>query len=275
MVSSGVGSERTAARRRIEPSVGLAVAVVLVYIAVVNGMQVTTGIKYQDWFDTAHNAVRTAVIPLAVANVLLLGFVLWARWDIFWRDPERLPLSVLAKVVLGLFGATALIRLVWLDWADVPGDLLLAILATGVLVGLAEELVFRGVVLRCLRTHRRPESSAALWTAVGFGLFHLPNIFLGTGLAGLSQVALAAISGYALYLFRRWHGLIWMAMVAHGVWDIAAFLSDNYSAGTASSALTFALNMLFVVACLAAVIRSLRVDRDFTVTPEGVVPVGH
>ncbi len=192
MVTSNVGSERTTTHRRIEPSVGVAVAVVLAYMVVVNAIQVTAGIDYQDWFDTAHNAVRTAVIPLAVANVLLLGFVAWARWDIFWRDPERLPMSGLAKAILALFGLTVLARLAWLDWADVPGDLLLALLATGVLVGLAEELVFRGVVLRCLRTGNRPESWAALWTALGFGLFHLPNVFMGTGLAGLSQIVLAA-----------------------------------------------------------------------------------
>ena len=116
-----------------------------------------------------------------------------------------------------LFAATVVVRLVGLDWADVPG----------VLVGLAEELVFRGIVLRCLRTGNRPESSAALWTALGFGLFHLPNIFMGTGLSGLSQIVLAAISGYALYLFRRWQGALWMAMVAHGTWDISAFLAGD------------------------------------------------
>ena len=251
---------------------GVAVAAVLAYMVVVNGIQVSSGIDYQDWFDTAGNAVRTAVIPLAVGNVLLLAFVWWARWDIFWRDPERLPMSRLATAVIVLFAATVVVRLVGLDWADVPGDLLLAILATGVLVGLAEELVFRGVVLRCLRTGDRPESSAALWTALGFGLFHLPNIFMGTGLSGLSQIVLAAISGYALYLFRRWHGLLWVAMVAHGTWDISAFLVGDYGKDVAAGA-ALALNLVLAVACVVALIRSLRRDRDFAVRPEGVVPV--
>jgi len=119
----------------------------------------------------------------------VLAFVWWARWDILWRDPERLPMPRLARVVIGLFAATVVVRLVGPDWADVPGDLLLAILATGVLVGLAEELVFRGIVLRCLRTGNRPESTVALWTALAFGLFHLPNVVMGTGAAGLSQIS--------------------------------------------------------------------------------------
>jgi membrane protease YdiL (CAAX protease family) len=267
----GAGRRR-ASRQRIEPSVGVAVAVVLAYMVVVNSIQVSSGIDYQDWFDTAGNAVRTAVVPLAVGNVLLLAFVWWARWDIFWRDPERLPMSRLGSVIIGLFVATVVVRLAAITWTDVPGDLLLAVLATGVLVGLAEELVFRGVVLRCLRTGDRPESSAALWTAVGFGLFHLPNIFMGTGLAGLSQIVLAALTGYALYLFRRWHGVIWMAMVAHGIWDISAFLVGDYGRDVPAAA-ALALSFVVALACLVALVRSLRTDRGFTVTPRGVVPM--
>ena len=261
-----------AARRRIEPSLVVALVVVLAYMVVVTGLQVTSGIDYQDWFDTAGNAVRTAVLPLAVANVLLLAFVAWARWDIFWRDPERLPMSWLARAIVVTFVVTVLVRLLGLDWADVPGDLLLAVLATGVLVGLAEELVFRGVVLRCLRTDRRPESSAALWTAVGFGLFHLPNVFMGTGLPGLGQVVLAAVTGYALYVFRRWQGALWVAMVAHGTWDISTFLSGSYS-GAAATGVAFAVNAVLVVLCVVALVRSLRLDRGFTVTPAGVLPL--
>ena len=216
--------------------------------------------------------MRTAVVPLAVGNVLLLAFVWWARWDIFWRDPERLPMPRLGIVIVGLFVATVVVRLAGLTWADVPGDLLLAILATGVLVGLAEELLFRGIVLRCLRTGDRPESSAALWTALGFGLFHLPNIFMGTGAAGLSQIVLAALTGYALYLFRRWQGLLVVAMVAHGTWDISAFLVGDYGKDAAAGA-ALALNLVLAAACVVALVRSLRSDRDFAVRPEGIVPV--
>lgn len=272
VMATGKVASEVSKRPRIEPSVRVGIVVVLVYMAVVNGIQISTGIDYNNWFDTAHNAVRAAIIPLAVANVLLFAFVLWARWDIFWRDPERLPMSRLAKAIIALFGLTVLARLVSMDWPNVPGDLLLAILATGVLVGLAEELLFRGTVLRCLRTAGRPESLAAFWTAVAFGLFHLPNIFLGTGLTGLWQITLAAITGYALYLFRRWQGFIWMAMAAHGLWDISAFLTDNY-ASSVGSLLGLALNVVLALVCLAALIRSLRTDRGFMVTPAGVVPV--
>ena len=101
-------------------------------------------------------------------------------------------------------------------------------------MGLAEELVFRGIVLRCLRTGNRPESTVALWTALAFGLFHLPNVFMGTGAAGLSQN-----SG------------------SYGT-DVGVFLG-------------FALNFVVAVAWVGALVRSRR--SDFTVTSGGVVPV--
>ena len=55
----------------------------------------------------------------------------------------------------------------------------------------------------------------------------------------------------------------------------AAGLSQNSgSYGTDVGVfLGFALNFVVAVACVAALVRSLRSDRDFTVTPGGVVPV--
>ena len=244
-------------RRRIEPSVGVAVAAGATHLVVVSSMQVTSGVDYQDWFDTAGNAVRSAVIPLVLVTVLLVAFVAWVRWDLLWRDPERLPMSRLAHVTLVLFALTVVARLAGMSWSDVPVDLLLAALATGVLVGLAEELLFRGIVLRCLRTDDRPESSAALWTAVGFGLFHLPNIFFGTGLFGLSQIPGGRGHGLRAVPLPPLAGpLSWVAMVAHGCWDAPTFLSANYGSDL-GNLLGFALNVLVGAASILALVRSL------------------
>ncbi len=124
------------------------------------------------------------------------------------------------------------VRLVGIEWALVPGRLLLAIVAAGVLVGFAEEMMFRGIFLRGMRTGGRSESRAMLWTTLAFGALHLPNVFLGTGVAGLAQVPLAALTGVTLYLFRRGFAAIVPAMVAHGLWDISAFLDLNHGRAT-------------------------------------------
>lgn len=122
-----------------------------------------------------------------------------------------------------------MLRLAGVRWHEVPLDLLLPVVASGVLVGFAEETTFRGLFLRGLREGGRPESQAALWTSLCFGLFHLPNVLMGTGIVGLAQVVLAATSGAVLYAIRRQSGALWPAMLAHGTWDIAAFFSGQHA----------------------------------------------
>ena len=263
----------TDTRYRVQPSVGVGIGVALAYMVVCFGIQASSGIDYEDWFLTADNAYRAAVLPLAVCSVLLIAFLAWARWDIVWRDPGRLAMSGLMKAVLIMFAVAIVVRVVGIDWGEVPGDLLLAVILSSVLVGFAEEILFRGVFLRCMRTRGRAEGMAALWTAVGFGLFHLPNIFIGTGAKGLGQILLAGLSGGALYLFRRNFAFIVPAMIAHGLWDFSSFLDLNYGA-TATTALSFLLTAAIAVAVLVILIKLARHEHD-VVTPQGIVGVGH
>lgn len=51
--------------------------------------------------------------------------------------------------------------------------------------------------------------------------------FLGTGLAGITQVLLAGLSGIALYYFRVAFGAIVVGMVMHGLFDVTTFLSTG------------------------------------------------
>jgi membrane protease YdiL (CAAX protease family) len=115
-------------------------------------------------------------------------------------------------VVLGI-----VIRTTGVEWDRLPNDLILAIVLAGILVGYAEEILFRGIVLRSLRTEGRSEAHAAIFTTIGFGLMHLLNIAGGAPVIGtFGQVALAAISGFAFYLIRRGTTLIiWARALGH------------------------------------------------------------
>jgi membrane protease YdiL (CAAX protease family) len=213
--------------------------------------------------------VRAAVIPLAVGSVLLIAFLAYARWDIVWRDPERLRTTTAMKIAMGLFIVLVVIRLVGVDYASAGVALVLVVVLTGVLVGFAEEALFRGIFLRCMRTGGRTEAHAALWTAVAFGLFHLPNLIVGSGIGQLAQVVLAGISGVTLYLFRRNRGLILVAMIAHGIWDISTFLSGSHGADWAAL-LSFAIFPIGVIAAVVALVSVWRTDRHTVVTPAGI-----
>jgi len=186
-----------------------------------------------------------------------------------WRDPERLKTTTAMKVAMVLFVVLIVIRLVGIEYGAAGLNLLLVVLLSGILVGFAEEALFRGIFLRSLRTGGRTEATAALWTAIAFGLFHLPNIIVGAGLAQLAQIVLAAISGVTLYLFRRNRGLILIAMIAHGIWDTSTFLSGSHGAQWAGL-LSFAIYPIGVIAAIVALVSVLRTDRHTVVTPAGI-----
>lgn len=105
-----------------------------------------------------------------------------------------------------------------------PGYLLWTL--TLVLVGFNEELISRGVVLSRLREVYRPVWAVAL-TAVLFGLQHLSAFALTSRAAGdiLGNVALSAVSGFALAAFHWRYRWIWPLIVVHATADLTTLLA--------------------------------------------------
>lgn len=260
--------ERTPTTRgmRIRPSVWVGIAAWFLYSGIAAAIQLQAGIPYSEWFRTGDSALRTAVIPLAVGSVLLLAFVLWSRWDHVWSDPIRLKTTGIMKLSMVAWVAMVALRLIGVTWGSVPPALLLAIVASGVGVGFAEELLFRGIFLRSLREGGRSEAVAAIWTGVCFGLFHIINVFMGMGWLGLIQVVLAALSGILLYAFRRHYSLLWPAMIAHGMWDISTFVAGGYATPWLKNISTAAQGV-FVVLGILVYVSIYRNDRQTVVIP--------
>jgi len=180
------------------------------------------------------------------------------------------PLMWIAPVVMVVL---MLIRLVAKLSTPPSMDLLFAILLAGVGVGLAEELMFRGIVLRSLRTNGRSEAWAMLLTSVWFGAMHIVNALLGTPLwQAMFQATIAGISGMTLYQFRRRTGLIVPGMVIHGLWDISTFLPPGGAADFLQNLDLASLVIMFIVGIVSGV-AVFRHDRQITMTPTGPVPI--
>lgn len=236
---------------RFSPSVAIGTLCLIAYITVFYGIAQASGIDYGNWFANANNAIHSALIPLVAGSLLLIAFLVLSRWTAVWRDPVRLPTNRLHATLMALFVGAIVLRLVFIQWGDVPVDFLLVVIAVGIGVGFAEEMALRGIFLRGMRTNGRSEGNAVLWTCIAFGLLHIPNIFLGTGLLGIAQLLLAGLTGFVLYLFRRRYAWIFPAMIAHGIWDISLFLSGNYLSPTINTitiALSFAIQALAIIA---------------------------
>ena len=256
---------------RIAPSVPVALGLIVAYSVVFTLVAASSGIPYAEWFATGASAFRTAVLPLLCGAVLIVAFLLLARWDFVFRDPERLSMRPVYRVAVAVFVLGIVLHLVFVSWSRLTPGLLAAILAAGVLVGFCEETLFRGVLLRSLRNGTRSEALCVVLSSAAFGLFHLSNLINGSSLsATLTQVGLAAASGVILYLFRRTRGLLVVGMVAHGAWDISLFLPGG-GGGWVGSLLGFALLIIVPALAVVAVIVSMLRDRRIVVTPTGII----
>jgi membrane protease YdiL (CAAX protease family) len=255
------------ARWRIAPSVPVAFGVFVVYAVVFVGVAGSSSIPYDSWFDTAANIWRAAVLPLAAASAVLVLFLLWARWDFVFRDPERLPMSGVLTALLVIYLLMIVTQFALVRWSDV-GDKLLPILTAGLLVGFAEETLFRGIILRSLRTRMRPEAWVMLIVSAWFGAFHLTNIITGVNpISGVLQAFIATAGGVFFYLFRRFRGLLVVPMVVHALWDTSLFLPQP----TGSLAnVGRAFLAIEIIGALVAIVILVRRERSITVTRDGV-----
>ncbi|WP_068203345.1 CPBP family intramembrane glutamic endopeptidase [Isoptericola dokdonensis] len=245
----------------MRPSVPVAAVVFAVYCVIVISLMQTSGIGYEHFFDTAADTVRAAVLPLAAGAVWLVAFLVWARWDHVFRDARRLPLRWGYWVLPVLMVLVALLHLVGVDWGAFAPEHLLAVLTASVLVGFTEETLFRGIVLRSLRQGDRSEGTAALWTTLWFGAFHVTNLLLGEPGAVL-QVVFAALGGVAFYLLRRGTGVLIAAMALHGLWDFSTFLSGVHAVdGVATDAASFLTSFVYVAALVTLVVLVVRERR--------------
>lgn len=130
-----------------------------------------------------------------------------------WLAPLAVPLAI---GLWSLAGAVA---------AAPPGrrGLLLAVAATTALVGLSEELMFRGVLLRgAWRGHGLYR--AMLESAVGFMLLHAVNVLGGSPPAAVAGQLLATfLFGLALAPVAIRLGSLWPIASWHALWDFSLF----------------------------------------------------
>jgi len=210
--------------RRTLPLPALAglVIVYLVLLAVVHRVATASvdGLDYGS-FPDGGVVLRAVVIPVGLSVVLcavviqLLGW--WApvlggdapvqRWI------RIVPILLVAAIVLGIDYGTL---------ADKGIGFTLVLLSGAALIGLGEELMFRGIVVVALRDAGHRESRVTLWSAVAFGAAHTVNFFVDGG-GHVLQIATTLVMGWFLYLVRRLTGGLLVPVVIHALWDFGLF----------------------------------------------------
>lgn len=91
-------------------------------------------------------------------------------------------------------------------------------------VGLSEELMFRGVLLQALRANVGLWP-AILWSSLLFGSVHAVNVVVTGELAmALLQAMTATLSAFLFVAIRLRTGSLLPAIAVHGLWDFGIFL---------------------------------------------------
>lgn len=224
-MSTSTADTGVASRARVRVGVPAATVVFVVYCIIFIGLLKQSGTPYADMLDSADSTLQGPVRSLAAGSVWLVVFLLWARWDHVFTDWRRLRMGFWLWLPAGLMVVAFAMQFAGVAWGEFTGAHLMWIVVAAVLVGFAEETLFRGIILRALREGGRHEGVVVLVSSLWFGWFHLTNLVVGSPLAAvIQQCVIASMAGVALYLWRRGPGLLVAGMVIHGLWDLSSFL---------------------------------------------------
>ncbi|MFE2110941.1 CPBP family intramembrane glutamic endopeptidase [Kitasatospora sp. NPDC059463] len=197
-------------------------AVVVVYLVIIQGLGALVGVDRaggDSQFPTTEAIIRNGVIPIGISALFGAAVVTWLGWwgnVLNYRAPVRrwvrfVPISMLVVAVIGVN---------YPNLANQPLSLVLALAAMTALVGIGEELMFRGIGVQVFKRAGYSEGKVALWSSVIFGLVHVSNAF-GEGAQAVLQAVIVSTSGYFFYLCLRVGGVLLLPMLVHGLWDFS------------------------------------------------------
>lgn len=168
---------------------------------------------YTETSDVARELVVRMAFPLAYVCVVITALGWWRPVLVDHLPVRRWVWIVPAAIVLTVLAAANYPGL-----AAKPASFVLLLLLGSLMIGLTEELLFRGVGVTAFRVNGHGEGAVALWTTVIFSLAHAASL-----LGGPLQVLSTLGAGYLYYLVRRVTGTLLAAALVHGLWDFGVF----------------------------------------------------
>ena len=217
-------------------------AIVVLYLVVLQTLPfLLAGNDHSSYasFPTVNSAIKLLWTPVGASvliGVVVVSVLGWwppvlrddrpvRRW--VWSIPIVMIVVILAGTDYGLISQKG-------------AGLFFSLLVGTVLVGIGEELMYRGIGVVTFRSLGFTEGKVALWVAVIFGLSHATNI-ITEGPKSIAQVLVTMVAGYFFYLIRRVSGTLILGMLIHGLWDFGLLTS-------VASGKAYAGTFLFILA---------------------------
>ncbi|EFK95658.1 Abortive infection protein [sediment metagenome] len=217
------GAQVEGSTYRLKPSLWSGFIVLVIYMAIVMGIQIGSGVEYTEITKSSENLLRGVLIPVASSSIFLTIFALWSGW---WKDVFKDKFKIQGHNWMYLLVVFAVIGTVVNFVAGDIGSLNTSFIAYAAiataLVGYSEELMTRGLLLRGARGSGFSEIKVFLITSLAFGLMHSLNILNGQDVkTTLLQVMSTFMAGGVYYAIFRKTGFLWVTMVLHALWDFS------------------------------------------------------
>jgi membrane protease YdiL (CAAX protease family) len=220
-----------------------AVLAAVVYIALYLGAGALTStifagmIDETNLFGTGASVFFGVALPILIGAILLLLFIRSLGWfrEIFGPQPIKGSGWMWIAVVLVLI--PIVLHVAATNWGEIPVDVIVATLFMGLCIGVAEELLTRGVAVNLLRKAGYGEKSVMVLSSAIFALLHAQNIIGGQNpLATLLELPYTFGFGLMMYLVLRVTGSIVWPILLHAATDPTTTLAVGGIAGLGGEA---------------------------------------
>ncbi len=185
--------------------------------------------------DEAWNALIRSTLYHVMGSIIFAALTVYLGFRL-WHKPQKAFWVVFLPSLLVVVNNFPFIALANGEAQITRGDMLPLFVIDCLLIGVFEELAFRGTLYLAILEKRRSTRTQLFWTTVVssavFGLVHLANLFEGAGVgATLLQVGYSfLIGGMCSIVFLKSRN-IFLPIVLHGVFDIGGRLIDTVGEG--------------------------------------------
>ncbi|MGI9666675.1 MAG: CPBP family intramembrane glutamic endopeptidase [Acidimicrobiia bacterium] len=230
---------------------GALAGVIVVYLVIIQGLGVAlsqgTDADYAT-FPDVETTLRAMTVPVAVSVLFAIAVISVLRQ---WSQVihENNPTQPWVWVVPIVLVAASFGVMDYENLGRIDSSLLITVVASSLLVGIGEELMFRGVTIQALRDNGMAEHRVALWSSIIFGLAHITNL-ISEGSGAILQVIVVSISGFFFYLSYRVAGTIVVPILLHALWDFSLFshnVGEVDPSPNARQSLPLLANILLVI----------------------------
>jgi len=244
-----------------------AVLLAAVYLAVYQGFAWVIQNVFADFIDTDDlfesplTVFFALALPILIMGLLLLAFIRSLGWqgEIFGRQPVSGRGWMWIAVVLIL--VPTVLRLFAVNWSAYSVTVVLSALFLGLCVGLAEELLTRGVATNLLRRAGYTERVVFVLSSLLFGLLHSVNVLSGQPAINVIITVVYTFGfGAMMYLSMLATGRIVWAMLLHAATDPVTFLATggidahgSTSGDTALLSIAAIFNYVYILGALVAI----------------------